>query len=126
MNKSAIDLIVRDVAELPDRSSPDEWPEVMLVTDEELRDILSERLCCEDDDELVTVDWLVEHGWERGIVWPNILTESKQLLMWGGAGLWIAGVVPDQIPIALATTRGKLREVAAALGCKMTLDEPGI
>lgn len=39
-----VDLIVRDVAELPDRTSPEEWPEAMIVTDEELRDILTERI----------------------------------------------------------------------------------
>jgi hypothetical protein len=32
--------IVRDVAELPDRSSPDDWPEAMIVTDAELREIV--------------------------------------------------------------------------------------
>lgn len=37
-------LIVRDVAELPDRTSPQDWPEAMLVTPEELRAILSRRL----------------------------------------------------------------------------------
>lgn len=39
-----INLIVRDVAELPDRTSPEDWPEAMLVTDHELRGILRERL----------------------------------------------------------------------------------
>lgn len=35
-----IDSIVRDVAELPDRNSPDDQPEIMLVTDTELRTII--------------------------------------------------------------------------------------
>jgi len=39
-----IDLIVRDVAELPDRDSPDDWPEAMLVTADELRSIVENRL----------------------------------------------------------------------------------
>lgn len=39
-----IDLIVRDVAELPDRDSPEGQPEMMLVTDAELRAILAARL----------------------------------------------------------------------------------
>ena len=39
-----IKQIVRAVAELPDRTSPDDWPEAMLVTDEELRNILDEHL----------------------------------------------------------------------------------
>jgi hypothetical protein len=38
-----IDSIVRDVAELPDRNSPDDQPEMMLVSDKELRDIISDR-----------------------------------------------------------------------------------
>ncbi len=35
-----IAAVVRDVCELPDRSSPDDWPEVMLVTPGELMTIL--------------------------------------------------------------------------------------
>lgn len=34
------DNITRTVAELPDRSSPEEWPEAMLVTADELRQIV--------------------------------------------------------------------------------------
>jgi hypothetical protein len=36
-----LDDIVRQVAELPDRSSPEDWPEAMLVTADELRAILT-------------------------------------------------------------------------------------
>ncbi len=36
--------IVRDVAELPDRTSPDDWPEAMLVTSEELHSIVRSAL----------------------------------------------------------------------------------
>lgn len=36
--------VLRDVAELPDRTSPDDWPEAMLVTADELRAILTARL----------------------------------------------------------------------------------
>lgn len=35
-----IDNVIRDVAELPDRTSPEDWPEAMLVTADELRAIL--------------------------------------------------------------------------------------
>lgn len=35
-----IDSIIRDICELPDRTSPDGQPDVMLVSDGELRDIL--------------------------------------------------------------------------------------
>lgn len=35
------DKIVQRVAELPNRTSPDDWPEAMLVTSDELRDIVA-------------------------------------------------------------------------------------
>lgn len=38
------DRIIQRVAELPDRTSPDDWPEAMLVTSEELRDIIEDEL----------------------------------------------------------------------------------
>jgi hypothetical protein len=37
------DLIVRDVCELPDRTSPDDWPEALLVTSEELHTLIVEQ-----------------------------------------------------------------------------------
>jgi hypothetical protein len=39
---SWIDSIVRDVSEIPDRNSPDDNPDMMLVTEKELRDIISD------------------------------------------------------------------------------------
>lgn len=45
--REAISLILRDVAELPDRTSPDDWPEALLVTAEELREILERHLSVE-------------------------------------------------------------------------------
>jgi hypothetical protein len=36
--------IVQDVAELPDRTSPDDWPDAMLVTGDELFDIVHSRI----------------------------------------------------------------------------------
>lgn len=36
-----IDAIVLAVSELPDRTSPDDWPDAMLVTAEELREIIT-------------------------------------------------------------------------------------
>ena len=38
-----ITAIIQDIAELPDRTSPDDWPEAMLVTSDELYRILSFR-----------------------------------------------------------------------------------
>lgn len=42
--KKLIEQIVLDVAKLPDRNSPDNWPEAMLVTGDELSSILEHRL----------------------------------------------------------------------------------
>lgn len=39
-----VDQILQRVAELPDRTSPDDWPEAMLVTADELRQIITEEL----------------------------------------------------------------------------------
>lgn len=36
--------VVQDVAELPDRTSPDDWPEAMLVTADELTAIVERAL----------------------------------------------------------------------------------
>lgn len=41
--------ICKRVAELPDRSSPDDWPEAMLVTHEELTFIVVDELLTEID-----------------------------------------------------------------------------
>ena len=35
-----INAIIRDIAELPDRDSPADWPEAMLVTANELKEVL--------------------------------------------------------------------------------------
>jgi hypothetical protein len=36
--------VVRDVAELPDRTSPEDWPEAMIVTDAEILRIVADRV----------------------------------------------------------------------------------
>lgn len=41
--------VLRRVAELPDRTSPDDWPEAMLVTHDELERILREELAAPSD-----------------------------------------------------------------------------
>jgi hypothetical protein len=38
-----IESIIQDVCELPDRDSPEDQPEMMLVTDKELREILEDK-----------------------------------------------------------------------------------
>jgi len=40
--KRFIEAVIRRVAELPDRTSPEDWPEAMLVTADELAAILEE------------------------------------------------------------------------------------
>ncbi len=41
---SLINIVIRDVAELPDRTSPEDWPDAMIVTGDELEEILTNRL----------------------------------------------------------------------------------
>lgn len=43
-NEALVQKIVRDVAELPDRTSPEDWPEAMLVTSKELAGIIRKAL----------------------------------------------------------------------------------
>src|SRR3990167_5837333 len=42
--EAAITAMITDVAELSDRTSPEDWPDAMLVTADELRRIISDRL----------------------------------------------------------------------------------
>lgn len=42
--RETADAIVRDVCELPDRTSPDDQPDMLLVTVEELHAIILSRL----------------------------------------------------------------------------------
>ena len=44
LDASAIPAIVKRVAELPDRSSPDDWPAAMLVTGDELAQIIRDEI----------------------------------------------------------------------------------
>ncbi len=53
MEIDEIYCIIREVSELPDRSSPDDWPEALLVTPDELKNILSEYLIAPRGDNLV-------------------------------------------------------------------------
>lgn len=51
MKFAIADRIVTDVAELPDRTSPDDWPEAMLVTAEELRLIVCRAILDAEEEE---------------------------------------------------------------------------
>lgn len=42
--RSAVQAIIRDVADLPDRTSPDDDPSIMLVSEDELSEILVKHL----------------------------------------------------------------------------------
>lgn len=74
--------ICRDVAELPDRDSPEDWPEAMLVTADELHCILVNRLTAlrSNHDEVVEFAKAVLHGDEEHQAW---LTEAAEC--------WVAG-----------------------------------
>src|SRR4029453_8937191 len=58
MNESISDCVIRRVAELPDRTSPADWPEAMLVTADELRCILQ--------DQFVVIGSGYEAGFDAG------------------------------------------------------------
>lgn len=42
--KAMIRSVIKRVAELPDRNSPDDWPEAMLVTGDELAEIVADEV----------------------------------------------------------------------------------
>lgn len=42
--EQVIERVVREVAELPDRTSPEDWPAAMLVTSEELAAVIATHL----------------------------------------------------------------------------------
>lgn len=45
-----VEKIIRDVAELPDRTSPADWPDALIVTSAELKQILDRYLSKDVDD----------------------------------------------------------------------------
>jgi hypothetical protein len=45
--ETIVQEVLHDVVNLPDRTSPDDWPEAMLVTEKELKQILMEALLAE-------------------------------------------------------------------------------
>jgi len=55
VGEMAFDQVVQDVAELGDRTSPKDWPEAMLVTAEELKAILRDRIALPTTPAPVTV-----------------------------------------------------------------------
>jgi hypothetical protein len=61
---ATIDRIVQRVSELPDRTSPDDWPEAMMVTATELRQILAD-------------EWPASSPPERSEGWQPIETAPK-------------------------------------------------
>ncbi len=90
--------IIRDVAELGDRTSPDGQPDMMLVTAEELRGILSERLAAsraardwrprEDAGELRNCDVAVCDHERRVHTWRVADEDPRPMMLLGGIVLW--------------------------------------
>ncbi len=60
-----IDQVIRDVAELPDRDSPEGWQEAMLVTGPELRAIIEGRITERPSDAVMDAARKVAEEWER-------------------------------------------------------------
>lgn len=56
-------LVVRDIQELPDRNSPEDWPEAMLVTTDELLDIISRHAPAESAPFTTRPDNVSEADW---------------------------------------------------------------
>lgn len=58
-----VTAVCRDVAELPDRNSPADWPEAMLVTAEELQRIISNQLVLSvrGTTSFEIIEWLEPH-----------------------------------------------------------------
>jgi hypothetical protein len=68
--------VIQNVAELPDRNSPDDWPEAMLVTGEELRQIM---MAVNEDVPAIESLPPVSDGNSEAVAWliPNRIDMSK-------------------------------------------------
>lgn len=58
-----IDSVLREVAELPNRNSPEDWPEAMLVTGAELRQVIVAHAPAEAVNAMVMEALRVNHQW---------------------------------------------------------------
>ena len=88
-----IDNVLRDVAELPDRNSPEDWPEAMLVTGAELRQII------------------VAHAAEAPQSGPVLLTDEDFFQEIEGAGIPVEDVamacaIKDLVQTAVLRANG--------------------
>ncbi len=78
--------VCRAVAELPDRNSPPDWPEAMLVTHDELRQIVTEAVgsygvqvraqALEEAATAVTQHDRKGRGWVRDSLWDTLSNEA--------------------------------------------------
>lgn len=68
-NEEIANQVVRDVAELPDRTSPEEWPEAMLVTCAELHLIVLHALGTREPRD---GKWKPLSGLKTGRGWTNL------------------------------------------------------
>lgn len=81
-----IEKVIRDVCELPDRSSPEGQPEMMLVTGEELDAILQERL---EEAALLSTS-SAERGMREALEWTPMPKEKPGVFPFTGARLLVA------------------------------------
>jgi hypothetical protein len=76
LSRLQADQIIRAVAELPDRNSPEGWPEAMLVTADELRQILLDaELSRQETEEELRARFEKRYGSELALLLPVIKEE---------------------------------------------------
>lgn len=80
----------------------------------------------DDDNEPVDVQWLESVGWDQvdSCNWPSMPLQVNGIrpwpsagIAWRGAGVWL---LPLNVALCLATTRGDIRRLCAALGIELT------
>lgn len=68
--------VIQNVAELPDRNSPDDWPEAMLVTGEELRQIM---MAVNEDVPAIESLPPVSDGNSEAVAWLHEMRDSSDV-----------------------------------------------
>jgi len=100
------EAICREVAELPDRSSPEDWPEAMIVTADELRNIVIDRLAA-----------LATRAPQAASVWRKAVQEAY-------GWLWHVNNEP-MAPVPLWSPEKAAYEARKNLRELLTVDERG-
>lgn len=123
------ELIVRDVAELPDRTSPDDWPEALLVTGEELHALIVEHFSAANiaDTPSDQVDASIarieahnratqaERDAERTCEAMELMKRFADLLDRSTSGEWSPGRLAEVLQAGVANTNPKPRHEATYL-----------